>query len=308
MRSLTKCLVSGIIFLALSACVTTREQLNAEKGIGQTTPTDSGAPTTGDVKSVDLTPKISQPEVVKASTPNASVDTATGAPVTAPVTSPTTTQAEVSNTSGGSPMVLAPVVTKPKPAATPNPDLSSYSAEELRAEVANLSGKLEENEHNQQITEQTQAENAKKAQARIDELEKKLKELQPDAPTLPEGKTPFEAGKDDYIANNYDEAIVFLSQALAKSDTGKEAEEAIYLRGDCYFQKKQYNKAIVDFSQFPEKYPKSSYHPKALLRIAESFEATDRKDDAKAFYSDLLDKFPRTAEGKLAKKRLKAKK
>jgi TolA-binding protein len=33
-----------------------------------------------------------------------------------------------------------------------------------------------------------------------------------------------------------------------------------------------------------------------------------RKDDAKAFYSDLQDKFPKTAEGKLAKKRLKAKK
>jgi TolA-binding protein len=299
MRSHTKCLVSGIICLALSACITTREQLNAEKGIGQTAPTDSGAPTTGDVKSVELTPKISAPEVVKTSTPNA--------PVTAPLTSATTAQT-AANTSGGSPMVLAPVVTKPKPAATPLSDLSSYSAEELRSEVANLSGKLEENEHNQQITEQVQAENAKKAQARIDELEKKLKELQPDAPTVPEGKTAFEAGKDDYIANNYDEAIVFLSQALAKSDTGKEAEEAIYLRGDCYFQKKQYNKAIVDFSQFPEKYPKSSYHPKALLRIAESFEATDRKDDAKAFYSDLLDKFPRTAEGKLAKKRLKAKK
>ena len=80
------------------------------------------------------------------------------------------------------------------------------------------------------------------------------------------------------------------------------------MRGDCYFKKVQYNKAIVDFSHFPEKYQKSSYHPKALLRIAESFEAMGRKDDAKAFYSDLLEKFPRTAEGKLAKKRLKAKK
>jgi len=42
-----------------------------------------------------------------------------------------------------------------------------------------------------------------------------------------------------------------------------------------------------------------------LLRIAESFEATGRKDDAKVFYSDLVEKFPKTAEGKIAKKKLK---
>ena len=220
MRSTSNYLVFGIISLALTACVTTREQLNAEKGIGTTpAPASSGAPTTGDVKSEDISPKPATPEAVHSPSANYAAANS-GASTTpdaksAPMTAPTVVTPTNSATGGIASIAVPPVV-----AATPRPDLSSYSAEELRAEVAQLSGKLEETEHNQQLTEQAHAEEAKKAQTRIDELEKKLKELQPDAVAVPEGKTPFEAGKDDYIANNYDEAIVFLSQAIAKSDTG----------------------------------------------------------------------------------------
>ena len=88
-------------------------------------------------------------------------------------------------------------------------------------------------------------------------------------------------------------------------EKGKQVEEATFLRGEANFKKLQYNKAILDYSKFPEKFQKSSFHPKALLRIAESFEAMGRKDDAKAFYSDLLEKFSKTAEGKIAKKKMK---
>ena len=205
------------------------------------------------------------------------------------------------------PVVGTPPASAAK-ASVARPDVATYSPDELRVEVARLTGEVEETKHDKEFSDHAHQEEIVKSQARIAELEKKLKELQPDAPTVPEGKTPFEAGKDSYATNNCDEAISFFSQAIAKSDIGKEAEEATYLRGDCYFKKSQYNKAIVDFSHFPEKYQKSSFHPKALLRIAESFEAMGRKDDAKAFYSDLVDKFPKTAEGKLAKKRLKGKK
>ena len=93
---------------------------------------------------------------------------------------------------------------------------------------------------------------------------------------------------------------------MAESESGKEAEEATFLRGESQYKKQQYTKAIVDYSRFSEKYPKSPYHPKALLKIAESFVALGKKEEAKAFYSELTDKFPKTAEGMLAKKRMKA--
>jgi TolA-binding protein len=295
MQSNSKILSVGLLCLSLSACVTTRDQLNEERGVGTETTADIGGPKSGAVKSEDLSPKAKAP--IAQAAPEVVVPNAPPAMAPAP---------QVMAPGAGALPVPGPVTGTPKAAQAP--DVSTYTPDELRVEVARLTGQVEEIQHEKQSKDQEHQSEISKSQARIAELEKKLKELQPDAPVVPEGKTPFEAGKDAYLANNCDEAITFFGQALAKSDTGKEAEEATYDRGECYFKKLQYNKAIVDFSHFPEKYQKSSFHPKALLGIAESFEAMGRKDDAKAFYSDLVDKFPKTAEGKLAKKRLKAKK
>ena len=187
------------------------------------------------------------------------------------------------------------------------PEAADYGVEELRAELARVAGLAEEYRHEKEKSEAASAEALKKAQERIAQLEKQLKDLTPEVPTLPEGKSNFQAGKDAYLAGNLDEAVHFFTQALSVSESGKEAEEATFFRAEAQFKKQQYNKAIVDYSRFPEKFPKSSYHPKALLKIAESFDALGKKEEAKAFYSELVDKFPKTAEGMLGKKRLKAK-
>ena len=296
MKSMPNLFFVSLFCLSLFSCVTTRDQMNAEKGIGVGSDSEVGKPS--GVQSEDITPRkvatsseLPEPEVVQKNLPAL-------APLTGEASG-----AGTANVAG-----VVPIATQGSAVAIPQPNVADYTPDELRSEVARLSGKAEEVEHDKKLTEQQHADEKKKDENRITELEKKLKELQPEAQALPEGKTPFEAGKDAALGGKCDEAITFLSQALTKVETGKEAEEATYLRGECYFKKSQFNKAIVDFSHFPEKFQKSSYHPKALLRIAESFEAMGRKDDAKAFYSDLVDKFSKTAEGKLAKKRLKAKK
>ena len=273
MTSFFKALVFLAFSISINACVTTREQLNEERGIHAD---EAEAPARSSsnraVQSEDLpTHAKTEAEVIKR-------------PATAGQDAPVPPVAPVAR------------------------DASTYGAEELRSEVAKLTGEVEEMKHDKELSEKGRVEGSKKDQDRIAELEKKLKELQPDAPKVPEGKTVLEAGKEAFTSDKYDDAVLFMSQVLEKSDTGKEAEEATYIRGESYFKKQQFNKAIVDFSHFPEKFQKSPYHPKALLRIAESFEMMGRKEDAKAFYSDLLDKFPKTAEGKLAKKRLKLKK
>jgi TolA-binding protein len=271
MKLSSKFFVFTLLCLDLSACVTTRDQLNAERGIGPDTEatSDTGGPMSGAVKSEDLTPKTKPavPEVVsKADVGKPETATTETPPM---VAAPQTAPAPGSQHSSQLP-VPGPVTGSSKhvPAILP-PDVSSYSPDELRVEVARLTGEVEDTKHEKQASDQAHQDEIAKSQARIAELEKKLKELQPDAPVAPEGKTPFEAGKDAFLAGNCDEAIPFFTQSIAKLDTGKEAEEATYDRGECYFKKSQFNKAIVDFSHFPEKYQKSPFHPKALLRIAE---------------------------------------
>ena len=187
---------------------------------------------------------------------------------------------------------------------------SQYGLEEMRAELARLSGKVEELEHEKKNQQASREEEQSKLQSRIDELEKQLKEKEEaeKGPAVPSGKTAFQAGKEAFAGAKYDEAIGFFSVFLEQpNQKDKELAEATYLRGDSFFRKKEFKKAIVDFSRFPEAFQKSNFHPKALLKLAQSFEALDMKEDANAFYQELVDKFPKTAEGMLAKKKLSGK-
>ncbi len=266
-----KILLTILLVPSVGACVTTRDELNRQR--------EAAA-------ELDAKP-IKSEELAKPTAP-----TAAPAPSVHADSKPPT-----ANESPASAGAVPPLAIKTDP--------TTLSEDELRAELAKANGRVEELQHEQELKEKTTSEDLKKAQERIAALEKQLKELTPETVSVPEGKAPFDAGKDSFLAGKYDEAIVFLSQFLSSNEIGKQVEEATYLRGEANFKKLQYNKAILDYSKFPEKFQKSSFHPKALLRIAESFESTGRKDDAKVFYSDLVEKFPRTAEGKIAKKKLK---
>ena len=284
----------------LGACVTTRYDLIRQKE----------ADASGESKSLpapEPVKPVTTEEIARPAPPPTAPEVANPASGTAPnSTPPQVTSPLAAEVRPPMALPVAPAV----PAATPaiperRADLAQMNEDELRAELARTSGHLEEVEHEKQEKEKAQEEELKKATGRIAELEKQLKDLSPDMPLVPAGKTPFTAGKDAFAEGHLDEAIAHFTTVLASQEAGKDLEEATYLRGEAYFKKVQYNKAIVDFSHFPEKYPKSNFHPKALLRIAECFELMGRKEDAKAFYSDLLEKFPKTAEGKLARKRLK---
>jgi TolA-binding protein len=276
-----------ILFLFSASCVTTREQLNQMRKEGPEGAPPAEAPARP-VKSEELAPVRTVPETA----PTPAVEQSAPSPTPAQVAPP---------------FALPPSTPSPTPIPIVKPEAADYGAEELRAELARVAGLAEEYRHEKEKIEAASAETLKKSQERIAQLEKQLKDLTPEVPTLPEGKSNFQAGKDAYLAGNLDEAVHFLTQALSVSESGKEAEEATFLRAEAQFKKQQYNKAIVDYSRFPEKFQKSSYHPKALLKIAESFDALGKKEESKAFYSELVDKFPKTAEGMLAKKRLKAK-
>ena len=291
MKLSTSFCVFSAVFLSfgLPGCVTTRAELNAQKGITAQNAEEEGyeKPNSNSVKSEDL------PQTQESAAPKNEL-----APIRKQTTPSTPAAAE-----SGTP--VPPQATAGKAAAVAA-EGGSYGEEEMRAEMTRLNGRVEELEHEKKLNEDEHAGEKKKLQDEIDALKKQVQETQPKVAAVPEGKTPLEAAKDAYFSAKYEDAIPFLDQAL-KDGKGKDVEEATYLRGECNFKLKQYNKAIIDYSKFSDQYQKSAFHPKALLRIAESFEAMGQKDDANAFYSDLAEHFPKTAEGKLAKKRLKKK-
>jgi TolA-binding protein len=200
----------------------------------------------------------------------------------------------------------------------------SYLIDELKAEIARLNGRIEELERAKSESEKASPAldprikayedrivELEKAQMAIIEAIKSPKSAQPTSgnanatsPSEPSGtdseKSTFERGKAFFEAGKLESATETLGQFLSTVGKSKSAqvEEALQLLGESHFLLKQYQAAIVEYSKIQEKFPKSKKIPAALLRIAQSFEAMGFSEDARGFYQELGDRFPKSPEAK----------
>ncbi len=83
----------------------------------------------------------------------------------------------------------------------------------------------------------------------------------------------------------------------------KPAEGNYYL-GEMWYVRKKYDLAINHFKKSAILYDQAAYMPTLLLHSAISFEKTKDKDNARSFYSTLIDLYPSSDEVKIAKKNL----
>jgi tol-pal system protein YbgF len=193
-----------------------------------------------------------------------------------------------------------------------------YAIDEVKSEITRLEGRIEDLERSQkqagETATQAGSDQQKKLEARVVELEQAqaqmietIKKLESGAATAAAAPTPelFDKAKAQYDSGQYDVAIETFS-AYMKSPKAPHQEDATFLRAEAYFAQKEYKKAIVDYSRFPEKFTKSKRMPAALLRIGESFDALGMHDDAKGFYGELVEKFAKSPEAKKARARLKS--
>lgn len=186
-----------------------------------------------------------------------------------------------------------------------------YVVEEMKSEITRLNGRIEDLERAQKGSAgvgPAQKEDLKKLENRMAELEQgqadlieTVKKLEERGAAASDPSEFLKKGKSLFQEQDFEGAVEAFSTYL-KSPKAKKTEEATFFRGESYFRLKQYKKAIVDFSKFPEKFSDSSQMPAALLRIGQSFEALGMKEDAQGFYQELAEKFPKSAEAKKIKK------
>ena len=77
-----------------------------------------------------------------------------------------------------------------------------------------------------------------------------------------------------------------------------------YMIGQCYFELRDYAKAIAHYKESASRYKKASYMPILMLRTAYSMQHTGNPEGAKKFYSAVMAKYPDTLEAKKAKRYL----
>lgn len=77
-----------------------------------------------------------------------------------------------------------------------------------------------------------------------------------------------------------------------------------YELGDILFAKKEYRQAILEYQKYREKFPKGKNVASATYKMGVSFQELGLKDDAKAFFEEVISKAPKSEEAKKSKARL----
>jgi len=110
----------------------------------------------------------------------------------------------------------------------------------------------------------------------------------------------FYAGAAQLKQGKYDEAIDQLKN-FSSSDLLVQAR-AYALLGDAYAEKKQYGEAIDAYKKAAEYKPNKFFTPGYLMKLAAAQEAANQPNDALDSYTQVVDKYPESAEYPSAKK------
>jgi TolA-binding protein len=84
---------------------------------------------------------------------------------------------------------------------------------------------------------------------------------------------------------------------ISEKDPFSQAEEL--------FESKDYRRAILSFQKYRDQNPKGAKFPEATYKIGLCFEKLSMNDEAKSFYSEVIEKFPKSSEAAKAKVRIK---
>jgi TolA-binding protein len=143
--------------------------------------------------------------------------------------------------------------------------------------------------------------------------EEKVSVVHPPAHAVPEPGTtaaPVAAandklaeGKQLYAQKQYAKAQAAFEEYLAGKPSASQAAEADYMIGECNFQNKQYNLAIISYQKVASK-PTLGKAAAATLKQGMAFEQMADVEMAKIIYKKLIDQHPGTPEAKTAQERL----
>ena len=162
-------------------------------------------------------------------------------------------------------------------------------AEESDEQMRQLNGRIENLEHAQEESKKNQAELTK--QVVKEELEQRLKAYEEELKVL---QLKVQA------------LIEVQEQKAAVTELKTKDPKALFDKGEEAFKEKRWKEAISFYQKYREAQPKGQYQTDATYKIGVCFQELNMKDEAKTFYEEVIQKYPKSREAKKAAIRLKS--
>jgi tol-pal system protein YbgF len=115
----------------------------------------------------------------------------------------------------------------------------------------------------------------------------------------------YKAAKQAYDKGDFNTAREGFKKLLKEFPNSENADNAQFWIGEIYYREKWYEKAILEYQNVIEKYPKGNKVTASLLKQGFAFFNLGDKANARLILSELIKKYPKSNEAKIAKRKLK---
>ncbi len=115
----------------------------------------------------------------------------------------------------------------------------------------------------------------------------------------------YDSAKQAFDQSDLEDARARFVSFIKTFPKSKQADNAQFWIGEIYYREKWYEKAILEYQKVIENYPRGNKVKASLLKQGLAFYKLDDKANARLILRDLVKKYPKSNESKIAKKILK---
>ena len=178
--------------------------------------------------------------------------------------------------------------------------LSGCAGLKTRQQIKDISTVSQEPSVHTQITELEA--NMREFNGRLESLEHRLEQAQ-QKPSSPSEEILTEIRQLKSQIDRLSEKVRVLEKNIFIT-TKTSPQTLQYLEAEDLFKKKQWQNAILAYEKYRSQNPNGQHWPDATFKIAASFQELQLHQEAKAFYTELINKKPKSAEARRARTRL----
>ena len=207
---------------------------------------------------------------------------------------------------------------------------------EINEDIRKLTGRIEELEYSINSQQRKEADAAGNKQVRLDQLAASNKSndariyrieqylnfetskptaapVKSTAKIVPVPQVKKELGEDEiyrqakqaFDQGDSEAARKKFSELIERNPKSERADNAQFWIGEIYYREKWYEKAILEYQKVIENYPKGNKVPASLLKQGFAFLNLGDKANSRLILQELIKKYPKTNEAKIAKDKLK---
>ncbi len=178
-------------------------------------------------------------------------------------------------------------------------------SEEFRTELARLSTAVEEQSQLQRVQNEELRRELQTMSTKVQTLEQQMAAATAAPPPKVQKPATYESARELFDAQKYEEAAEEAKSVIrTKPKASPDVRKAQFLLAESYFAAKDFGAAALEFSEFKKAYPKDANTPSATFRQGLCFKNLGKEKEAKLFYQEVIERFPKSPAAAQAKKEL----